>query len=278
MLRNTFCHIPGIGAGTEQRLWSAGVQSWDAIDAGVPLPVSPGRAETLRARVAESATRLAAGDPRYFCAGLPANQHWRVFREFQGRVAYFDIETTGLGAPGDYITTIVLYDGRTVRHYVRGQNLDDFAADVARYPLIVTYNGKTFDLPFVRRCLGAPMDQAHIDLRYALASLGFRGGLKGCERQLGLDRGDLADVDGYFAVLLWRDFHRGGNERALETLLAYNTLDVVNLAILMPMAYNMHLAATPFADSHCLALPAAPPLPFTPDHDTIERIRREHGW
>ena len=31
-------------------------------------------------------------------------------------------------------------------------------------------------------------------------SLGFKGGLKGCERQLGLDRGNLKDIDGFFAV------------------------------------------------------------------------------
>lgn len=45
------------------------------------------------------------------------------------------------------------------------------------------------------------MPHAHIDLRYVLASLGYRGGLKGCERQLGLDRQELQDVDGFFSLI-----------------------------------------------------------------------------
>jgi hypothetical protein len=32
----------------------------------------------------------------------------------------------------------------------------------------------------------------------------------------------LIDVDGFFAVLLWWDFKRNKNQKALETLLAYN--------------------------------------------------------
>ena len=278
MLQNTFCHIPGIGSKTERDLWSAGCRSWRAITDGKRLPLSPGKAELLRRGVRESAAHLAGGNCDYFYEHLASNQHWRMFPDFEHSVAYVDIETTGLGGPRDYITTIVLYDGRSIRHYVHGDNLADFAGDIARYRLLVTYNGKTFDVPFIRGDLGAPMDQAHIDLRYVLASLGYRGGLKGCERQLGLGRNELAGVDGYFAVLLWRDFRRRGNERALETLLAYNVLDVVNLATLMPLAYNMKIRHTPFADSHKLPVPAAPPLPFTPDRDTIERIKREHGW
>ena len=30
MLKNTFCHIPGISPATEQRLWSAGIDCWEA--------------------------------------------------------------------------------------------------------------------------------------------------------------------------------------------------------------------------------------------------------
>jgi hypothetical protein len=37
-----------------------------------------------------------------------------------------DIETTGLSVPPSEITTIALYDGKSVRHYVNGYNLDDF--------------------------------------------------------------------------------------------------------------------------------------------------------
>ena len=278
MLENTFCHVPGIGPTVERRLWSVGVRSWSEAQCAESLPLSATKAQTLRDHLAASATHLADDNPHYFYDLLPPREHWRLFREFQHTTAYLDIETTGLGGPDDIVTTIVLYDGQNIRHYVRDDNLMDFRDDIADYQLLVTYNGKTFDVPFLRKFLGVAMNHAHIDLRYVLASLGYRGGLKACEKRLGLGRTDLAEVDGFFAVLLWWDYRNNANPKALETLLAYNTLDVVNLATLMPMAYNMKLKATPFARSRQLAVPQPPPLPFKPDLPTIQRIRHEHGW
>ena len=126
----------------------------------------------------------------------------------------------------------------------------------------MTYNGACFDLPVLRQAMGLPLKQAHIDLRFVLASLGLKGGLKSCERQLGLDRGPLADADGFTAVLLWQDYEENANERALDTLLAYNALDVVNLERLMVEAYNRKLAGTPFAEARRLAPPRAPRVPL----------------
>jgi uncharacterized protein YprB with RNaseH-like and TPR domain len=195
-----------------------------------------------------------------------------LFPEFRHTLAYLDIETTGLGY-GSTITTIVLYDGQQIRHYVQGDNLHDFTHDIRQYSTIVTYNGKSFDVPFIERCLRIKMPHAHIDLMHVLRSLGYRGGLKSCERQLGLTRPELADVDGFFAVLLWQEFRRTQDHRALETLLAYNATDVVHLEVLMVQAYNLKLHATPFRDSHQLVAPAVPAIPFTADQETIRRLK-----
>ena len=273
MLRNTFCHIPGIGPKTERRLWEAGIVDWPTALAHPAVPLAASRRPHFHRALRESAVRLEARDAGFFHARLSARDHWRTYPAFRDAIAYVDIETTGLGGPSDYITTIALYDGHDVHTYVRGRNLGDFARDVARYDLLVTYNGKCFDVPFIRADLGVPMEHAHIDLRYALAALGYRGGLKGCERQLGIDRGDLVDVDGYFAVILWREYERAGSEAALETLLAYNVLDVLNLETLLAIAYNENLADTPFASSHTLPLPQQPPNPFQADRGTIYRLR-----
>jgi uncharacterized protein YprB with RNaseH-like and TPR domain len=277
MLQNTFCHVRGIGPVTERQLWQAGARSWTAALEQDQLPMSPNKAARLKSTLLESATRLRSDDARYFGRHMPSNQQWRMFPEFRHSVAYLDIETTGLGGPEDHITTIAVYDGRSISCYVHGHNLDAFGHDIARYALIVTYNGKCFDVPFIENDLGVHVAGAHIDLRYVLASLGYRGGLKGCERQLGLDRQDLQDVDGFFAVLLWYDFTRNGNMRALETLLAYNILDVVNLEALMVIAYNKKLLDTPFADSHRLPEPEPPPNPFRTDRATIERLQRDQA-
>jgi uncharacterized protein YprB with RNaseH-like and TPR domain len=275
MLLHTFCHIPGIGAGSERGLWEAGIRHWDDV-AGADLPSC--RKDKLLRHTEESEARLADGDASFFAEGLNSTEQWRLFSEFKDRVAYLDIETTGLSGRHHEVTTIAVYDGDRVHTYVNGQNLYDFLEDIENYDLLVTYNGKTFDLPFLRAALGAPLDHAHIDLRYLLAGLGLKGGLKSCERQLGLDRGsELADVDGYFAVLLWREFRRNHNDKALETLLAYNSMDVVTLADLMTWAYNEKLAATPFADA-TLAPPSPPRIPYRADPETLRHIRWSMGW
>jgi uncharacterized protein len=273
VLTNTFLHIPGIGETTERALWSSGILSWEDVLTSRRLPIPDSRRYHLQWYVEESLHHLEGGDPNYFAGRMPGRQLWRLFPPFRHSVAYLDIETTGLGAGTDHITTIALYDGRTIRHYVHDRNLGEFRQDIRDYEVVVSYNGRSFDVPFIRNTLGVEMAHAHIDLRYVLHGLGLRGGLKGCERQLGLDRGVLEGVDGYFAVLLWQDYVRNRNERALETLLAYNIQDVVNLETLMVIAYNRSLGKTPFGESHQLEMPQLPAVPFQADPITIERIR-----
>ena len=275
VLRKTFCHVPGIGLKAEQRLWAAGVVSWDSLDA-VGAALGARRREVMVRHVEESQRQLASHNAGFFAETLPGREHWRLYSHFRESVAYLDIETTGLGGPGDHITTIALYDGRTIRHYVHGRNLPEFAQDIQGYKLLVTYNGKCFDLPILRATFGLALDQPHIDLRYVLASLGYRGGLKGCERTLGLDRGDLSNVDGYFAVLLWHDYQRRRNPEALETLLAYNIRDAVNLETLLVMAYNLKAAQTPFGPGIALNLPVPPLEPFRAHAPTVNRLLQQY--
>jgi hypothetical protein len=225
----------------------------------------------------ESIDHLANRNPSYFADNLPSNQHWRLYRNFQDTSAFLDIETTGLH--GGEITTIVLYDGRSIRYYVNGDNLDEFPHDVNDYRLLVTYNGKSFDVPFIEGYFHVQLSQAHIDLRYVLRDLGLKGGLKGCERQLGLSRVELEGIDGSVAPLLWHEYRKDRNARALETLLAYNIQDTLSLHALMVHAYNQKVWATPFSGSHSLPPPSLPEPPFKADHETVERVRRlAFGW
>ena len=277
MLTNTFCHVPGIGSREEQRLWSSGLHSWEMVSRAPTNLLSRARALALTKAIEESFRRLEASDPNYFSNLLSSSQHWRLFPDFRHRLAFLDIETTGL-AYQDEITTIAIYDGRSIRHYVNGENLEEFKRDIRDYSLIVTYNGKCFDAPFIEKFFRIRLDHAHIDLRYILKDLGYTGGLKACERRMGIDRSGLADVDGYFAVLLWQDYKRNRNAKSLETLLAYNIEDVLNLETLIVKAYNMNLKGTPFSQSRRLELPRRIAPPFEADRATIERIRREHPW
>jgi uncharacterized protein YprB with RNaseH-like and TPR domain len=276
MIERTFCHIPGVSVRFEQMLWEIGVQCWDCLADRSIVSLSVDRMRRIDDHLRKSREHLLLTDPRFFTGCLPSRYHWRLFSAFRHATAYLDIETTGLGDPGDHITTIALYDGKSVFHYVHGENLEDFKSDIQRYKLLVTYNGKCFDVPFIRRSLGMAMPQAHIDLMYVLRGLGITGGLKGCEKKLGLDRKDLNGVDGFFAVLLWREFVRSGDRAALETLLAYNIEDAVNLETLMVTAYNLNLKDTPFYEELRIPLPGRPEIAFRVDLPTIRRIRERY--
>src|SRR4030043_1480660 len=172
MLKHTFLHIPGLGIKTEQRIWSSGIHSWDDLLRGNLKFFSLKRADTLRRSIEDSIEHLSRGNPNYFGNLLPSNQFWRFFPEFRESTAYLDIETTGLDFCFNKITTIALYDGKSIFTYVQGQNLDEFKEDIQKYRVIVTYNGKCFDVPFIQSYFRIKIDQVHVDLRYLLKNLG----------------------------------------------------------------------------------------------------------
>ena len=275
MLRHTFRHLPKVGRTTEQKLWDSGVNSWDDLPMAASI-FSTNRLSGLHREIETSHTELDNGNAAYFAEKLPSDEHWRMFADFMDSVCYLDIETTGLYQGPDHITTIALYDGKQIRHYVHGRNLRQFGKDVRDYKLIVTYNGKCFDIPFLNKS-GFEVDQAHIDLRYLLAKLGYSGGLKNCEKRLGIDRGDLDGIDGYFAVLLWNEFKRTRSKSALDTLLAYNVEDVLNLEKLMIFAYNEKLKSTPF--NRTCSLPDSASLvenPFEVNLKLVDKLKASY--
>ena len=82
-------------------------------------------------------------------------------------------------------------------------------------------------------------------------------------------------MNGYFAVLLWNEYQRNKNDKALETLFAYNIQDVVNLETLMVLSYNLKLKETPFNESHQLALPSSPEISLKADLQMIEKVKKQ---
>lgn len=280
MLKNTFCHISGIGEKLERDLWDQGLLSWEDVLFSQKELCLDRLGSLLRKKISESVDRLHQQDARFFSKSLSAYQQWRIFKEFRHATAYIDIETTGVTGSEDIITTVAMYDGDSLKCFVQGDNLQEFREAISNYRVLVTYNGRCFDVPVLRRYLHLPLDQAHIDLRFVLARLGFKGGLKKCEKQLGINRGHLNGLDGYDAVLLWNEFKLHRDRAALETLLAYNVLDAVNLEHLMITAYNLQIQNTPFQQSHQMDLPVPVRNPFRCHEavvDKISRMRRPGG-
>ncbi|SLM31505.1 conserved hypothetical protein [Desulfamplus magnetovallimortis] len=272
MLKNTFHHIPGIGIKSEQKLWNNGVMSWKDIE-NPEIKIPAGQRSKLKTHIKDSMEQIENGNFNYFENLLPSGLHWRFFPEVRKNAVYLDIETTGMESY-DKITTIALFNGKEIQYFVNGKNMEQFPEALFQYSTIITYNGKCFDIPFIEKYFRLSIPHVHIDLRYLLKSLGYDGGLKGCEKKMGIRRGELDGVDGFFAVLLWSDYIRRKNIKALETLLAYNIEDVINLEILMVKAYNMKIMDTPFSASHSIPLPKAPDIPFRADPETIKRLKR----
>jgi len=228
MLRSTFLHVPGIGPVRERQLWAEGIRTWDDLVEREPDSVR-GRA------ILESCARLEAGDWRYFDQCLPAAEKWRVFDHLQDRALYLDIETDGT----DFITVIGTYDGQVSRLFVADRDLEAACAWIEEFPLVITYNGALFDLPVIRRRFPYHLfNHVHLDLRYPLHRLGYKGGLKRIEQRLGLTRSpETTGLDGWAAVHLWQRWQRG-DEQAGRLLLAYNEEDTRNLQPLAQLVWR----------------------------------------
>ena len=240
MLRQTFLHLPGVGPGTESRLWQLGVATWQDFQACSRLPARVARRrDELSAHVDRSIARLDEEDAAFFDRALPARERWRLYGDFRHNAAFVDIETSGLSPTYSYITTVGVLDSGGYRAYVRDENLEDLREAMERYDLIVTYNGAAFDLPWIEDHFGRILGRtAHVDLRFPLRRLGFLGGLKAIEYQAGLSRArEISGVQGADAVVLWHRWRRG-NRNARDTLIRYNEADVASLPVLADIAYS----------------------------------------
>ena len=238
MLKRTFIHLPKVGPRREAHFWHQGIETWeDFLAARQVYGLSRERVRLLKRELQESVEHVTA--PGYFAPRLPANEHWRLFRAFP-RVGYLDIETTGTFWPGLLVTVVGLYDGATMRQFVQGYNLKDFPQALQDFDLLVTFNGTQFDLPVLRAYFAdLPLPPLHVDLRFLLARLGYRGGLKKIEPRFGIQRpAEVNGMDGYMAVILWQRYQRG-DRSSLDLLLKYNREDVINLEVLMEQAFRM---------------------------------------
>jgi uncharacterized protein len=210
------------------------------------------RHDALASTLSASREALERRDAGFFWQRLPNSEHWRLYEEFADLTAFVDIETTGLSRTADDITVVALHAAGTTSTFVRGRNLHCFPEAAARYALVLTFNGASFDLPFLAGHFRGYRPRAHIDLRYPLKRLGYSGGLKSVEQQVGIQRPThLKEVDGWEAVRLWRQ-HERGDRGALERLLEYASQDVQNLRPLAELTATKMAKDLGFASRTCM--------------------------
>jgi hypothetical protein len=149
--------------------------------------------------------------------------------------AYLDIETTGLNPFTAELTVIgVGVEGnqewqitQLVGDEISPTNLIRL---VEKVEVLYTYNGENFDLPFIKAKLNLNLTEycQHYDLMHECHQRNLYGGVKAVERQLGISR-KMPEINGQMAVILWQKYKFNYDREALETLLAYNREDVLNL-------------------------------------------------
>lgn len=161
-------------------------------------------------------------------------------------VIFLDLETTGLGSsPLFLIGTMLWEDGGLVVHQFLARDYAEEAAVIACYArlcanrrLLVTFNGKTFDQPYVRTraaATGVPFqhDPVHLDMLHVARRL-WRKTMPNCKLQT-LEtflcrRSRQGDIPGSAIPEAYHAFVRDGNARQLGTILEHNVLDLVTLA------------------------------------------------
>jgi len=192
----------------------------------------------------------------------------------QSRVLFIDVETTGLaGGAGTYAFLVGCgwFEGATfkVRQFLLARYgaerglLEDVADTAADAGALVTYNGKTFDVPLLEtrflfhRMTASFAGMPHVDIlhsarrlwRTALyrpvngAGASHGGARASCcldsleESILGHVRED--DVPGYAIPSRYFQYVRSGDERPLAAVLEHNRLDLLSLALLTARAAQL---------------------------------------
>jgi uncharacterized protein len=188
---------------------------------------------------------------------------------------FLDTETTGLaGGTGTAAFLIGLgwVEGdrfRLRQYFMRDYHeeaalLRALGQDLARFRHLVTFNGKTFDIPLLESRFRLNRDRypladaVHLDLVHPARRL-WKARLESCRLQslevalLGVRR--HGDVAGEEIPRLYFDFVRRRDGRAMARVLQHNRLDVVSLAALSILAgqwVDVALAEDP-TDVYCLA-------------------------
>lgn len=259
MLTSSFCVFDGLSASAERRLWRSGCLSWRALERLETPYLSPRKLNLVRAQISEATEALDVGRASYFLDRLEPPDDLRVLPHFSSSTGYLDIETTGL-SESDEVTTVALYLGGRARCFVRDLNLDQFPEALVEVAVLITFNGESFDLPRLRQTFGLELSVPHIDLRRSLAELGYRGGLKSCEKALKIPIQLAERGDGATAVKLWQHYEASGDRSALLKLLRYNLQDTLSLEHLAAKGYHLVMSSFPLP-LHC----PPPPQPQLPN-------------
>ncbi len=162
---------------------------------------------------------------------------------------FVDLETTGLSCSPLFLIGIMTWDdGELVVRQFLARDYSEERATIARFAstfrdrkLLVTFNGKSFDMPYVRMRaattqVDVPEDPAHFDLLH-VCRRAWKDSLPDCKLQT-LEthicrRPRYGDIPGDRIPEAYHAFVRSGDAREMINILHHNMLDIVTMADLM---------------------------------------------
>jgi uncharacterized protein YprB with RNaseH-like and TPR domain len=195
-------------------------------------------------------TNLSEYISRVFFPSHPLNTLCLSSREPEN-ILFMDIETMGLDGVPLILIGVARLSGKkleTVQFLLRNLSeekavLESFVSLTQEQTLLVTFNGRSFDAPFIKRRMrhhhldyGLPMD--HLDLLYPSRS-NWKSELPNCQLQtlekhlFNLERVD--DVPSYLVPDFYKTYLQEGNIGPLVPILEHNREDVVTLVRLLSL-------------------------------------------
>jgi uncharacterized protein YprB with RNaseH-like and TPR domain len=186
-------------------------------------------------------------------AGSILNHHLSTACKVEGvspeEVVFVDAETTGLGNSPLFLIGTMLWedDGLVVRQYLARNYAEEaavtslFVEQAEGKKLLVSFNGKSFDLPYIRTRAAANavpfrVTASHLDLLHHCRRT-WRGmlpnyKLQTLERHI-CGRTRFGDISGAEIPDAYHEYVRSANAVEIVEILKHNMLDLVTLADLM---------------------------------------------
>jgi len=162
---------------------------------------------------------------------------------------FLDLETTGLTSTPLFLVGTMVWEGGglvTRQFFARDYSqepavVEMFLREAAGKRLLVSFNGKTFDVPYVRAraaATGVPcrFDPPHLDLLHA-ARRAWRARLPDCRLQT-LERWICGrtregDIPGHLIPEAYHEYVRTGNAARMAAVIEHNYLDLLTMADLI---------------------------------------------
>lgn len=232
MIKNSFIILPGIGKRTEENLWNWGIKEWrDFLNEDKIKGISSKRKVLYDQILKQAQKAILSEDSSFFIDKLPTSENHRLYHHFKDEAVFLDIEVEHITSD---ITIIGLFDGFDTKVMVKDYNLDlgVLKRELQNYKLLVTYNGSTFDIPFLSKKFPDLIPNIpHLDLKTVCQRKGYKGGLKEIEEKMDIKRDNeiiqtLKSGEPYQLYRMWKG---SGDDYYLNLLVKYNEEDVINL-------------------------------------------------